>query len=348
MKQNITQQIKAEAFRLGFSACGVAKAEPVDTSVAEAYKSWIEKGHCASMDYMRNNIEKRLNPCLLLPGAKSVISLAINYYPQQLLGEGQYQFAYYAYGKDYHDVMRDKMSLLLVYVKNLFKSSVLEENSSDVGSVAGEGKRLPGASIGCLDGNADIDCKICCDTVPVLDRYWAWKGGLGWIGKNTNLIIPGAGSYFFLGEIILTEELDYDTPMESRCGNCTNCLDACPTKALRGPLSLDARRCLSYLTIEHRGDIPSEHASSLAPYVYGCDRCQLVCPYNRFAVPTNVEEFCPSIDFLSMRPSDWHGLSVEKYRTLFKGSAVKRAKYEGLVRNISHLSRLDEEDAPLG
>lgn len=316
MKQNITQQIKAEALRLGFSACGVAKAAPVEATVAEAYKSWIERGDCASMDYMRSNIEKRLDPCELLPGAKSVISLALNYYPAQLLADEQYQFAYYAYGKDYHDVMRGMMQSLAMRVRDVLGESV--------------------------------ECKICCDTVPILDRYWAWKSGLGWIGKNTNLVIPGAGSYYFLGEIVVSEELDYDAPVESRCGNCTRCLDACPTGALRSAYCLDARRCLSYLTIENRGDIPAELASALSPFVYGCDRCQQACPHNRFAVPTGVSEFSPSSEFLSMRPSDWHGLSVEKYRTLFKGSAVKRAKYEGLVRNISHLSRLDEEDAPLG
>ena len=316
MKQNITQQIKAEALRLGFSACGVAKVAPVEATVAEAYKSWVERGDCASMDYMRSNIDKRLDPCLLMPGAKSVISLALNYYPAQLLDEEQYQFAYYAYGKDYHDVMRGMMQSLAMRVRDVLGESV--------------------------------ECKICCDTVPILDRYWAWKSGLGWIGKNTNLVIPGAGSYYFLGEIVVSEELDYDAPVESRCGNCTRCLDACPTGALRSAYCLDARRCLSYLTIENRGDIPAELASELSPYVYGCDRCQQACPHNRFAVPTGVGEFGPSSEFLSMRPSDWHGLSVEKYRTLFKGSAVKRAKYEGLVRNISHLSRLDEEDAPLG
>lgn len=307
---HITSRIKAEALRLGFSACGVAKAEAVDEGVAEAYKSWIESGRCASMDYMRGNLDKRLDPRLLLPGAKSVISVALNYYPEHLLGDNQYQFAYYAYGKDYHDVMR----------------RMLQELSVKVAGIVG----------------GSLECKICCDTVPILDRYWAWKSGVGWIGKNCNLIIPGAGSYFFLGEIVVTAELGYDVPMESRCGNCTRCLDACPTGALRSSSCLDSRRCLSYLTIENRGDIPAEFASKLSPYVYGCDRCQRVCPHNSNAVPTQVEDFRPNAEFMSMRPSDWHSLSVEKYRTLFKGSAVKRAKYDGLMRNVSHLSGLDE------
>ena len=313
---HITQQIKAEALSLGFSACGVAKAEAVDAAVSEAFHKWVESGRCASMDYMRQNADKRLDPRLLLPGAKSVISVALNYYPEQCLASDQYQFAYYAYGKDYHDVMRAKLISLAAKIKELL----------------GE----------------ETECKLCCDTVPILDRYWAWKSGLGWIGKNTNLVIPRAGSFFFLGEIVLTEELAYDMPMESRCGTCTRCLDSCPTKALSEACSLDSRRCLSYLTIENRDEIPAELASLLSPYIYGCDRCQSVCPHNTFAVPTHVEEFAPNPEFMTMRPADWHTLSVEKYRTLFKGSAVKRAKYEGLLRNISHLSGLDEQDAPLG
>jgi epoxyqueuosine reductase len=250
-----------------------------------------------------------------MPGAKSVISVALNYYPEQRLSSGQCQFAYYAYGKDYHDVVRAKLISLAAKIKELL----------------GE----------------ETECKVCCDTVPILDRYWAWKSGLGWIGKNTNLIIPQAGSFFFLGEIVLTEELEYDTPMESRCGACTRCLDSCPTKALAEACCLDSRRCLSYLTIENRAEIPEELAASLPPYIYGCDRCQLACPHNSFARPTKVKEFAPTAEFMAMRPTDWSALSVEKYRTLFKGSAVKRAKYEGLLRNISHLSGLDKQDAPL-
>lgn len=313
---HITHQIKAEALRLGFSACGVAMAEAVDAGVAEMFRRWVDDGCCASMEYMRGNMDKRLDPRLLLPGAKSVVCVALNYYPAEFLHADQYQFAYYAYGKDYHDVVRDR----------------LRELAKMMQDVLGEG----------------VEMKICCDTVPILDRYWAWKAGLGWIGRNTNLIIPKSGSFFFLGEIVLTEELCYDSPMESRCGTCSRCLEACPSGALQGSFRLDARRCLSFQTIENRGDIPEDLAALMSPYVYGCDRCQQVCPHNSFSRPTDVEELQPSAEFLSMRPSDWHSLTVEKYRTLFRGSAVKRVKYEGLLRNVSHLSRLDELDTSLG
>lgn len=303
---DLTSSIKAEALHLGFSACGVAKAQPVDAAYATRYREWIGKGNHATMQYLENNIDKRLDPTLLMPEAKSIISLALNYYPGQRLSQEQYQFAYYAYGKDYHDVMKEKMRQLV--------ASVIPDSMT----------------------------KLCCDTVPILDRYWAQQAGLGWIGKNGNLIIQHAGSFLFLCEILVDRELEYDVPCEPHCGTCRKCLDACPTGALYAPAEVDARRCLSYLTIEHRGDFAPEvledMKNSMGNYIYGCDNCQKACPYNSFASPTEVEEFAPSDEFLSMRPADWHSLSVEKYRTLFKGSAVKRAKYEGLMRNISALS----------
>lgn len=303
----LTQKIKAEALRLGFSACGVAKAEPVDAVTAERYHKWLAEGNHASMTYLENNLDKRLDPTLLMPGAKSIISLAMNYYPAQKLRDDQFQFAYYAYGKDYHDVLKQRMRKLL--------------SSTSLNSV---------------------NSLLCVDTVPILDRYWAYRAGLGWIGKNGCLIIPHAGSFFFLAEILTDIELEYDTPIENHCGNCHQCLDACPTGALQ-PHTLDARKCLSYLTIEHRGDFPDNDlvAKATGKGIYGCDRCQLACPHNRFAQPTCVSEFAPSQAFLSMRPDDWKQLTVEQYRTLFKGSAVKRAKYEGLIRNISYAQQAE-------
>lgn len=310
--QDISNEIKAEAQRLGFSACGVAKSEPVDSHTATAFRQWLRDGKHASMHYLENNLEKRLDPTLLMPNAKSIICLALNYYPAQLLTDQQYQFAYYAYGRDYHDVMKQKMQALATFIQSLVPSDT-----------------------------TPISHKLCCDTVPILDRYWASRAGIGWIGKNGNLIIPDAGSYFFLGEILVDIELDYDAPVANRCGTCQKCIDACPTKALSSPHCMDARKCLSYLTIEHRGEFDSDHLDavkqSLTNSIYGCDCCQKACPWNRFAQPTKIQEFAPSDKFLSMSTADWHNLSIEDYRALFKGSAVKRAKYEGLMRNIAHL-----------
>lgn len=299
--QDISNKIKAEALRLGFSACGIAKAEPVDEATARSYREWLADGSNADMEYLSNNLEKRLNPLLLMPEAKSIICLALNYYPEKKLQPDQYQFAYYAYGQDYHEVMKRKMREM---VSTLFPDNAV---------------------------------KLCCDTVPILDRYWAQKAGLGWIGKNTNLIIPRAGSFFFLCEILVDIELEYDSPMTSHCGTCTRCLEACPMQALRVPYYIDARKCLSYLTIEHRGDFDIEinQQKQNGEYIYGCDRCQLACPYNnKFATSTSIEEFAPKSEFMNMTPHDWRNLTIEQYRSLFKGSAVKRAKYEGLIRNI--------------
>lgn len=296
-----TRQIKAEALRLGFSACGVSPATAVDSLHGDAFRQWLEEGHQAGMDYMARHMEKRLDPRLLVDGAQSIVSVALNYYPALPPDDGGYRLAWYAYGEDYHTVMKDKLHALLHYVATL----------------------LPGVS-----GRAF------CDTAPLLERYWAWRGGLGWTGRNTQLIIPGAGSAFFLGELVIDRPLAYDTPQRDRCGNCTRCLRACPTGALHAPHRLDARRCLSYLTIEHRGPIPPEAAAHLSPCIYGCDRCQEACPWNRFARPAGEPRLHPRPALLAMRRPDWEKLSPEDYRTLFKGSAVKRAKYEGLTRNI--------------
>ena len=313
--------LKAEAKRLGFYACGVAKSAPVEVQTADAFSRWIEHGNHGSMTYMAGNIQKRLNPNLLLPSARSVIVVAMNYYPERRLDESQLQFAFYAYGQDYHEVMRSRLTQL---AETLHINDV--RYSSDIGDTE------------CYEG------LICCDTVPVLERYWAWKAGIGWIGKNNSLVIPHAGSFFFLG-VIITELAfsEYNTPILSYCGTCENCLHACPTGALTEPYRLDASKCLSYLTIENRGNIPSEFAAKMGNSIYGCDRCQLACPHNRFAQPSEIEEFAPSEEFLSMTADNWHDLTEERYRQLFKGSAVKRAKYSGLKRNIDALSQETEE-----
>ena len=301
----MTEKIKAEARSLGFFTCGIAKAEEVDKETAAGYRRWIACGHHASMQYLAENIEKRLDPQLLMEGVKSIVCVALSYAPAKRIPKDQYQIAYYAYGKDYHDVMKQKLHAL----------------ASACGFTA---------------------YRAFCDTAPVLERYWAQRAGLGWIGRNRQLIIPHAGSMFFLGELFVTEELEYDAPARNRCGRCHACIDACPTQALIPHSSfLNSNKCLSYLTIEHRGPIPNSsflipHSSSLIPNsIYGCDHCQESCPWNRFAIPATEPSFQPSPALLGMKKENWHNLTIEQYRTLFRGSAVKRAKYEGLMRNIN-------------
>ena len=320
MKQDekmIASKIKAEAQRLGFFACGIAKAAPVEKNVAEAYRKWLENGEEASMAYMTNYLEKRLNPALLVPGVRSIVSLAMNYAPTQQLPEGEYQLAAYALGQDYHDLMKQRLRELAVNIgapMELFQ----------------KGKKPQSA-----DEKEETGWGIFCDTAPVLERYWAQKAGLGWVGRNHQLIIPHAGSMFFLGEVFLPFAVDvYDTPMQSRCGSCHRCIDACPTHAIIPDEDFHADRCLSYQLIENRGELSDEAKAAMGNTIYGCDRCQTACPWNRFATPNTEPALQPKPELLSMSKEAWHNLSVEDYRRLFKGSAVKRVKFDGLKRNI--------------
>ena len=297
MSSRLSHEIKAEALRLGFSACGIARAEPVDEATAAAFREWLQSGGHATMQYMENYEDKRLDPRLLMPGVKSIISVALNYTPETPV-KG---FANYAIGKDYHDIVKQKLHQL-VY------SSLFTLHSS-------------------------LNYRAFSDSAPVLERYWAMKAGLGFIGKNHQLIIPGMGSQFFLGELFVDIELEPDAPCRQHCGNCHRCIDTCPTGALEEE-RFNGALCLSYLTIENRGDIPEEAAQKMGETFYGCDRCQQVCPWNVNAKPTDEPLLQPTSELLSMKDEDWQQLSVEQYRKLFKGSAVKRAKYEGLMRNI--------------
>ena len=291
-----SETIKAEARNLGFFACGIAKAEPVEAEEAARFAAWLgSKGH-AGMDYMAANTDKRLNPQLLMPGVKSIVCVALSYASHSSLGSGPNTLPVHNQKSNQN-----------------FQFSIL---------------------------NSQIPTfRAFCDTAPVLERYWAMKAGLGWIGRNHQLIIPHAGSMFFLGELFVDTEFEYDTPLPSRCGNCHACTDACPTGALH--LTDDSRRtefssdrCLSYLTIENRGDIPQEYACKMDNCIYGCDRCQDACPWNRFAQGTTEERLRPREELLNMTREKWTSLTVDDYRRLFKGSAVKRAKYDGLMRNI--------------
>ena len=305
-KIEATKLIRDKAFALGFSACGFAPSESVDPAFRNKYAEWLRCGKQASMAYLDNHFEKRMDPRLLVEGSKSIIVVALNYYPSILQNPDAPQVSYYAYGEDYHTVVKDKLAQLFQYIHTEI---------------------------------APIEGRMFTDSAPVWERYWAWKAGLGWIGKSMQLIIPNAGTYFFLGELIIDLELDYATPQQSRCGSCSRCIDNCPTKALIGGVELDANRCLSYLTIENRGDIPSEFEESLGNRVYGCDTCQLVCPWNKFAKPNETAEFKPKPELLSWTKEFVQSMSREEYNRLFKGSAIKRAKFEGWQRNAALLSK---------
>lgn len=303
-ESSISDTIRSYSRELGFDACGFSQAEEISSHHRDGLKAWLDKGYHADMGYMENHFNKRCNPALLVEGAKTVISLAMNYYPEVLQSEANPLFAYYAYGKDYHDVVKDRLKQLLTYI----------------------GTVIP-----------NVQGRVFCDTAPVMERYWAARSGIGFVGKNSLLIIPGKGSYFFLGQVIVDVELDYDKPISRSCGTCRRCIEACPTRAIVDEGVIDCNRCISYQTIENRKEIDRFVEERMNGYVYGCDICQKVCPWNRFATASTIEEFKPSIDFLSLNTERLMNLSVDEYRHLFKGSAVKRAKLEGLKRNIKAL-----------
>lgn len=304
MQQLAASTVKSEARRLGFAACGLAPAGPLSPQRAASVRRWLAAGRNAGMDYMGRHVEMRLDPRRLVEGAQTVVCVALNYNPGRVMPPDAYAIARYAYGRDYHDVMRERLRALM-------------------------------AALGLQEF---ADGRPFCDTAPLDERYWAVQAGIGWQGRNCQLILPGAGSYFVLGELLLRLPADvYDTPMSPHCGTCRRCIEACPAGALDDD-GLDARRCLSCLTIEHRGPLPDGLGRQMGRSIYGCDRCAEVCPHNRFARPTDVPDFRPSDALMHMTKADWQALTPEQYRTLFKGSAVKRTKYEGLVRNIRAVS----------
>lgn len=314
-------KVKQAARDLGFAAVGIAPVAPAESEAAY-FDRWLAEKKQAGMHYMENYREIRLNPEGLLPGARSLISVALNYYPAVRREPSLPHIAYYAYGEDYHVVVKKML-------RRLWQAIGDPKGESD----GKQSSQLPAAS-----SEPTTDVRFFTDSAPLLERYWAWRAGLGWIGKNTNLIIPGRGSFFFLGEILTTFEADrYDVPQKERCGTCRRCLDACPTGALENSRRLDANRCISYLTIEHKGEIPPREAARLGNRLYGCDTCQLVCPWNRFATPTLIEAFRPNPSLLSLRKEELQTLTREKYNRIFARSAVKRAKYEGLMRTVGYL-----------
>ena len=302
-----SEWIVEEAAKLGFDACGIAQATALEEESAHV-EQWLEDGREGEMGYLTRNKEKRYDPRLLVEGTKSIVTVLYNYYPQQQIGDGEhYKIAKYAYGADYHEVLKRKMRQLLERIET---------------------------QTGKLEGT-----RVFVDSAPVLDRAWAVRCGLGFIGKNTTLIHPKKGSFFFIGHLFLPLELEATGQlMTNRCGRCTKCIDACPTGALEAPFHIDARKCISYLTIEYKGSLEGHDPKSFKGWMYGCDICQDACPYNRFALPNMEPEFQPTEQLVAMREDDWKNLTKADFDTLFKHSAVQRAGYEGLKRNIDFIS----------
>jgi len=301
--------VRSEAKKLGFFDCGFSKARHLPND-ERRMEIWLGEGRNAEMSYLERNREKRYNPQVLVEDAKTVITVLFNFYPsKEIERKNNYRISKYAYGKDYHYIIKDKLKTLL---------GKIEEKT-------GERK-----------------FRIFTDSAPVLDRAWARESGLGYIGKNTTLINKEGGSFFFIGHIILDLEIEWQSKsVMNSCGTCTKCIQACPTNALE-PFKLDARKCISYLTIENRGEIPEEFKGQFEDYILGCDICMDVCPWNRFATPNNEGLFQPTEELQEMRKVDWEQLSKEKFKELFKGTAVERTGFKGLVRNIDFLSNSGE------
>ncbi|MBQ7878748.1 MAG: tRNA epoxyqueuosine(34) reductase QueG [Bacteroidaceae bacterium] len=297
--KELSSYIKSEALRLGFAVCGIAKAEAVAPEDSSFTESWVAEGKNGQMSYLERNTEKRNNPKLLVPGCNSIVCVALNYNPKAY-DENKLHLSRYAQGEDYHKVVKDKLYMLMRKINEI--------------------KPVKGRAF--------------CDSAPLLERYWAQKAGLGWIGKNHQLIIPNAGTYFFLGELLIDAVTEYDNPyIENHCGHCEACIDNCPTLAL-GRNGFDARRCLAYLTIEHREELPEGIGEKMGKCFYGCDRCQTACPHNRFAKPTETIQFTPKQTLLAMNDKDWTILTREQYDNIFANSAVDYCGYEQLKRNI--------------
>lgn len=301
-KDRISSLIKASAKNLGFDACGIAMAGPL-LKESHIFRKWLKDGNHAGMSYMSRNVDKRLNPVLLNEWACSVIMVLYNYYPtDSTLSEAQHKISKYAYGKDYHEIIKKKLRGLV---------DVIED---EIGEVM---------------------ARVFVDSAPVLEKAWAVKCGLGWSGKNSCLINKEMGSFFFIGTIITNLELAYDKEeLGEYCGSCTRCIDACPNGAIISPGIIDSRKCISYLTIEHKGDLPEEYRDKLNDWIFGCDICQDVCPWNRFSKPHTEPAFNPLPQLSRMSKPDWEELDEKTFNELFEGTAVERTGYAGVKRNI--------------
>ena len=305
--EKYSQMIKQEAMRLGFMSCGIAKAEFLEEE-APRLENWLKANHHGEMTYMANHFDKRLDPRILVEGAKSVVSLTLNYYTEEKQTDPTApKISKYAYGTDYHSVIKDKLQELMAFIRD------------HIGEVGGR-------------------CFV--DSAPVMDKAWAQKAGLGWRGKNSNLISKKAGSFFFLAELIIDLDLAYDNPFPTdHCGSCTRCIDVCPTDAIIAPYTVDGSRCISYLTIELKNEIPTEFKGKMDNWMFGCDVCQDVCPWNRFSTKHQEESFLPKEEPLGLSKNELVDMTDEVFKRVFKNSPVKRTKYSGLKRNIDFLQR---------
>ncbi len=306
-RQYYSKLIKEKAHALGFDFCGIAKAEFLEEE-APHLEQWLNQNMHGKMSYLANHFDKRLDPTKLVEGAKSVISLMYNYYPEQdPAEEDSYKIAKYAYGKDYHLVIKDKLKTLLDNLRE------------EIGEING---------------------RVFVDSAPVMERAWAQKSGLGWVGKNSLLLNRQQGSFFFLAELIIDLELEYDGPAKDYCGTCTRCIDACPTDAIPAPYVVDGSRCISYFTIElkEQEKIPQEFKGKFENWIFGCDICQDVCPWNRFSKPHREPEFLPGEAMRTMKKEDWEEITEEVFQQVFKNSPLKRAKLEGLRRNVQFIT----------
>jgi epoxyqueuosine reductase len=284
-------------------SCGISKAGFLEKE-APRLENWLNQNHNGEMAYMENHFDKRLDPTLLVDGAKSVVSLLLNYYPSEMQNPDSYKISKYAYGQDYHFVIKDKLKELLFSIQNT------------IGEVAG---------------------RAFVDSAPILDRAWAAKSGLGWIGKNSNLLTQKVGSFYFIAELIIDLDLEYDSATTDHCGTCTACIDACPTEAIVAPYVVDGSKCISYFTIELKDNIPAEMSGKFEDWAFGCDICQDVCPWNRFSKAHQEPLFNPNPEFISMSKKDWEEITQETFNVVFKHSPLKRAKFSGLNRNITFL-----------
>ncbi len=300
--------IKNEAKRLGFIKCGISKADfLVDDNVC--FNKWINNSFNGDMSYMERNKDKRLDPRLLVEDAKSIVSVLLSYYSEEKQPINSPKISKYAYGDDYHYIIKDKLKKLFQFIND------------DI-------KRVEG--------------RVFVDSAPVLDRAWARKSGLGWIGKNSNLITKEYGSFVFIGEIILNIELEYDKPIKDYCGKCTRCVDACPTNAIVEPYTIDSRKCISYLTIENKKQIPPELKGKFNNWIFGCDICQDVCPWNNNLVGNLIEELAPNKELLNMTKVEWYSITEDDFKKSFKNSPILRTKYSGLKRNLEFVDNENE------